>query len=134
MLGGCCNTDGDCDDALVCTSDSCDTATHLCRHTTMANCCEADAGDCDAGTDAGEDVVDVVDVPRDTGPDVMDSGVVVDAGHDAGGERAPEAGLESDNQPRGCGCAVPGRTGHGSLLAPALAALAAAFAIRRRRR
>ncbi len=38
----------DCDDGIVCTSDSCDAVTG-CSHTAMSNCCESDA-DCDDGS------------------------------------------------------------------------------------
>jgi MYXO-CTERM domain-containing protein len=119
---------------LMCTTDSCDTTMHLCQHAPMANCCEADAGDCDAGVDAGPDVVDIVDVPHDTGPDVIDSGIVDAARDVVGADRAPEAGLEDAHTPSGCGCAVPGGSTRSSLLVPGLAALAVAFAMRRRRR
>jgi len=125
----CCNTDADCSDTATCTIDTCDTALHTCVHRLQSNCCEPDAGGCDAGSDAG-DATAVHDASSDTGHTGVDAGN--DAAMDVASDRGPEGGLESGTRNPGCGCAVPGGTGRTASLAPALFALA--MLVRRRRR
>src|SRR5207247_1909514 len=59
-VAGCCNTDADCDDHDLCTTDSCDVEQHICNHLLRdcdngnvcdgAETCEPTAGECVNGT------------------------------------------------------------------------------------
>jgi hypothetical protein len=48
LSGACCTQAADCDDANVCTADSCDVATHACRHAPAPGSCD-DGDDCTTG-------------------------------------------------------------------------------------
>jgi hypothetical protein len=48
-IAGCCDDDGECDDSDVCTTDTCDQATHTCRHAPSDGAACGDGGLCCGG-------------------------------------------------------------------------------------
>ncbi len=109
-----CTSNAQCDDADVCTTDTCNLSAGTCQHALISGCCSSSA-QCDDGNACTLDKCDTATHKCSSTPSCSGDGGVVDGGKTDGGPSTADSSADGDSGDQsggGCGCVVGASCGH----------------------